>query len=330
VTSFIDGSQSAIRAKKVVNATYYEESVPSRATPSFQISPDANHVPINDLVNLAGSYKKFVVIGAGKTGVDAVTYLMQFVRDPSCITWVVSQDYWYVLRETIGSGELLEGIVSMLKILPSGISADDLFLGAEKQGLVVRLDPSILPTKFKCGVLSIEEVKLVQQVNVVRQGRVTQVTKTEISFVKGPSMTIDDQTLVVNAAALGNMPRTPKPIFDGNNITIQPIIFCNPALSAACCAFVEATYDSDDKKNAANVIVPHVLTPQQFPYTLYLTAKSLTTMEKNSNLLNFVTFNRTNWFFHMPLLKKLQILPAFLGESANLVKYWETSGRGQN
>jgi len=278
-------------------------------------------------VNLAGSYNKYVVLGAGKTGVDAVNYLMQFVKNPSCITWVVSQDYWYILRETIGSGELLEGLIGMVKSVQTGISADDLFLNAEKEGFLVRLSPSIMPTKFKCGILGMYEVNAVQQVNIVRQGRVTHVTKSEISFMKGPNMCIDDNTLVVNAAAMGNMPRKPTPVFDGNQITIQPLVFCNPTLSAACCGFMEASFDSDDKKNAHCVVVPHVLNPETFPYTLYLNSKSLIAMEKDSNLLNFVTFNRLNWFFHTPLWKKVQLLPAFLGESARLVKYWEESGR---
>jgi len=41
-----------------------------------------------------------VVIGAGKTGSDAITYLLRNGGvDQSAITWIISRDVWYIIRD---------------------------------------------------------------------------------------------------------------------------------------------------------------------------------------------------------------------------------------
>ncbi|KAL3923638.1 MAG: hypothetical protein SGARI_006178, partial [Bacillariaceae sp.] len=80
--------------KKVVDARYLQPDLPVHIPPKFTF--DANKikcVPVNELVNYNlnnnnKKYKRFVVIGGGKTGMDAIVYLLRSMNiDPSDITW---------------------------------------------------------------------------------------------------------------------------------------------------------------------------------------------------------------------------------------------------
>ena len=52
-----------------------ETPVPSLHTPSFMVDPDARFMAVNDLVNVSKPGSGFTVIGAGKTAMDACTWL---------------------------------------------------------------------------------------------------------------------------------------------------------------------------------------------------------------------------------------------------------------
>ena len=46
---------------------------------------------------------RYVVIGAGKTGMDAALHLLDSGVDSDNITWIISQDCWYSNRCGPGS-----------------------------------------------------------------------------------------------------------------------------------------------------------------------------------------------------------------------------------
>ena len=41
---------------------------------------------------------RYVVIGAGKTGIDALLHLLDIGVDPESIMWIISNDCWYFNR----------------------------------------------------------------------------------------------------------------------------------------------------------------------------------------------------------------------------------------
>jgi hypothetical protein len=41
---------------------------------------------------------RYVVIGAGKTGIDAVLHLLDIGVQQEAITWILSNDCWYFSR----------------------------------------------------------------------------------------------------------------------------------------------------------------------------------------------------------------------------------------
>ena len=61
---------------KIVDATYMNVEVPSMREPPFPVAADISIVPPNDLPKVSQPCAGYVVIGAGKTGMDAVFLLL--------------------------------------------------------------------------------------------------------------------------------------------------------------------------------------------------------------------------------------------------------------
>jgi len=60
-----------------VHACLNKVKVPSTHTPNFTVLPSVNMVPINNGISaLDKAYAGYVVIGNGKTGIDAVLHLL--------------------------------------------------------------------------------------------------------------------------------------------------------------------------------------------------------------------------------------------------------------
>ena len=100
--------------KKVVNATYMDVKVPSITKPRFEVHPEVNLLPINGIAKLHTPWDKYIILGSGKTGIDAVLFLMNQNVNPDKIIWIMPNDAWLVKRDTIqpsnlGTNQLLMG-----------------------------------------------------------------------------------------------------------------------------------------------------------------------------------------------------------------------------
>ena len=86
-----DGATSIRVRKKVVDARYLEPDLPVFVGPKFTYDDAVvKCIPVNELP-IVKSGKHYVVIGGGKTGMDAITYLQTEAKVvPSNVTWVVS------------------------------------------------------------------------------------------------------------------------------------------------------------------------------------------------------------------------------------------------
>ena len=60
--------------------------VPATTPPQYSVSDGVHLVPINKLAEIQAPWKRYVVIGAGKTGLDALLYLMdtKLIRKRLC------------------------------------------------------------------------------------------------------------------------------------------------------------------------------------------------------------------------------------------------------
>jgi len=77
-----------------------ETRVPSTTKPNFAVEDGVNIVPVNGLSRLSKPWARYVVIGAGKTGMDALLQLLDTGVSPDSILWVISQDCWYFNRDS--------------------------------------------------------------------------------------------------------------------------------------------------------------------------------------------------------------------------------------
>ena len=81
-------------------------SIPSTHTPRFEVGEGVRLVPPNALPQLwfgqakGGLPRRFVILGAGKTAMDAAVWLIGAGAPTDAIQWVVPRDSWLVNRIT--------------------------------------------------------------------------------------------------------------------------------------------------------------------------------------------------------------------------------------
>ena len=105
VTSLLSGKRCSVHARRFVDATYSRMRIPSTTPPTYTIAPGAACIPLNDLPRAAPAYDDFVVIGAGKTGMDACIWLLENGADPDRIRWIVPRDSWILNRANFQPGD---------------------------------------------------------------------------------------------------------------------------------------------------------------------------------------------------------------------------------
>jgi len=254
ITSLLSGDQVQAHAGRFVDATHSRMNVPATSTPSYTVSPTATCIPLNQLARRASAFDEFVVIGAGKTGMDACIWLLDHGAHPDRIRWVVPRDSWVLNRRDFQPGDenfatSCAAIADQVEAVVMAESEADIFLRLEATGGLRRIDPTVVPEAYHCAILSDGELEALRQIrNVVRLGRVVAIHADRIELEHGnvPSGSL---TLHVDCSANG-IPSYPSvPIFEGNRITLQWVRTCQPTFSAALVGFVEATFDDDETKN---------------------------------------------------------------------------------
>lgn len=260
--SKLSGQQHEVSVnRKTIDATYLNTTVPLSHTPNFLVDEGVNFMPLNHLPNIKTPPAGYVVVGGGKTGIDAVVFLLEKHVNPDDITWIVSRDAWLIDRQTTQPTEefFIDSIgnqAHQAEAIASSSSIDDMFSRLEQAGVFLRLDKDVWPTMFHGATISQMELKALQQVkNVVRMGRVTHIKKDRVILEKGEIQTSPEHIHVdCSASAITNL--AIKPIFQGDLITPQTVRSYQPVFSAAFIAHVEATYPNDDIKNKICKVVP--------------------------------------------------------------------------
>jgi hypothetical protein len=239
--------------RKVVDATYLQAQVPSRHTPSFTVGPDARVVPVNGLVEPTEPASQYVVLGAGKTGIDACLWLLDHGVAPERIQWVRPRDMWLLDRARFQPlaqvGSIMEGHSLEVEALASASSVDDLFRRLEECGQLLRIDEQVEPTMFRCATVSRQELDELRRItDVVRLGHVLRIERDRLVLERGEVPT-GPGTVHVDCTAEGIPTTGSRPVFEPGRITVQPVRLCVPCFNAALIGYVEATRDDDDEKN---------------------------------------------------------------------------------
>ncbi len=265
VTSLLSSATTTVKWRKFVDGTHSQMRIPSRTKPSYSVAAEATCVPVNDIPRRAAEFSSFVVVGAGKTAMDAVNWLLQNGATPESIRWIMPRDFWLLNRANFQPGpeffaRVADDLANQVEAFANATTVDELFFDLERRGHLRRIDPEVKPEAYHCAVVSDLELEQLRRIkNIVRLGHVTAIELNQIVLEHGTIPTGPD-VLHIDCSATG-IPRLPgKPIFEGDRITLQFVRFCQPIFSAAMIAQVEATFDNEADKN-------RVCTPQAIPNT---------------------------------------------------------------
>ena len=251
-------------ARRIVDATYMRVTVPSMCPPPYAVAPGVDCVPPNDLPRLAGR-ECYVVVGAGKTGIDACLWLVGQGIAPDRLTWIMPRDSWLLDRATIQPGPLFAdrikaNFTAQLQAIAEAASLEDLFARLENAGVLLRLDPAIRPTMYRCATVTYAELEQLRRItDVVRMGHVQRIDAGRL-VLDGGDVTMDTSALYVDCTADGAEKLPATEVFDAGRIVLQSVRGCQQVFSAALIAHVEAAHadDPDDaEKNRLCRPVPH-------------------------------------------------------------------------
>lgn len=260
--SLVSNAQWSVKAGKLVDATYMHVTVPSMREPPYELEEGVSCVPPNGLGAVAGQFDRYVVVGAGKTGMDACLFLLKNAVAPEQIVWVMPRDSWMLDRANIQPGELFaeslgQGFVRQMQATIEATSVDDLFRRLTECGQLLRFDPHVFPTMYRCATVTQAELEQLRRItNIIRLGHVQRIERNKIVLEQGDIET-SSKTLHVDCSADGLARRPVRAVFDQDTITLQSVRTCQQVFSAAFIGHVEATGTNEQLKNELCTPVPH-------------------------------------------------------------------------
>ncbi|MBI2378140.1 MAG: NAD(P)-binding protein [Deltaproteobacteria bacterium] len=240
--------------RKIVDTTYLEGTIPATSPPPFEVAEGARCVPAGAITRLEARPERFVIVGAGKTALDVLGWLLEQGVPASALCWIKPREAWWINRRfeqphTL-SPDLYRGVAIQLEAMAEATSVDDLFARLEEKSFFLRVDPKVKPSMFRGAIVSEGEIELLRQIeNVVRLGHVRRIERDSI-LLDGGRIPTDERTVHVHCAASALVQPPKRPIFEKDRVTIQPYQWGFACYSAALLGVVEANIESDEEKNA--------------------------------------------------------------------------------
>ena len=239
--------------RKTIDTAYLEGTIPATSPPPFEVAQGVLCVPVAAITCLEERPERYVIVGAGKTALDACVWLLEQGVPASAICWIKPREAWWMNRrfqqpQTLAA-ELYRGVALQLEAMAEAMSVNDLFARLEAERFFLRIDTSVKPSMFRGALLSEGEVTLLRRIeNVVRMGHVRRIERDAIVLDEGRIPT-DERTLHVHCAAraLARPPR--RPIFEPGRLTNQPFQWGFACYQAAMLGVIEATVENDEEKN---------------------------------------------------------------------------------
>ncbi len=261
--------------RRIVDGTFMSVEVPFVRPPPYPVDPDVSVVPPNGLPQIKRPWERYVVIGAGKTGIDAILFLLDEGVSPDRVQWIVSNDAWLWNRATVQPGFVLKTLTAQVESIVDATNIDEVFLELERQGSMLRIDTGILPSKWRCATVDRRELAALRQVeNVVRLGRVERISAGEIQLEAGTVAAVED-TLFIDCSANGLARLEPRPLFSEGRVTLQSVFMCQQTFSAALIAHLELLGISDERRNQVCTAAPHPELKEDLPSSLLTSLQNL-------------------------------------------------------
>lgn len=287
--------------KKLVDTTYLQTKVPSTHPPKYAIAPGVNCIPLNALPQVKQPPSGYVVIGSGKTGIDACLWLLENGAPPDAITWIMPRDAWYLNRAKVQPGEEFfaqsyGAFAQQLEAVAAATSMDDLLARLSATRELLRLDEAVQPTMFHSAIMSESElVELKRIKHIVRLGRVQRIDADQI-VLDGGTLASDSNRLYVDCSASAIVLRPIIPVFQGRKITPQFVRTVQPTFSAAFIAHVEASFEDEGEKNALCGVIPLPDKPSDWLRMLAVNMANQQRWSKHKDLQMWIMQSRLDGF----------------------------------
>lgn len=297
------GEKYEFRArKKFVDATYLNVTVPSQREPDFKVLGGARAVAVNALPKVISEHRNFIIVGSGKTGMDAVLFLLTHRIAPERITWVMPSDAWMFSRFDVNPGRKFSDPVTQYAIglLQAALEAtdyEDYFRRLVARNLVLQLDPSVKPKRWRCATFTPLELEQLRRVrNVVRKGYLKAASPVEMTMSEGSHPTPED-AVFVDCAADG-LPKVPMvPVFSGNRITLQTVRMCQQVYSAGFIGNVECNVVADEaRKNELTRPVPLPYTDADYLRCAIANSLNMVAWLSEPAIVKWINASRTDLF----------------------------------
>ncbi|MFT6093276.1 MAG: hypothetical protein ACJA2Q_001172, partial [Pseudohongiellaceae bacterium] len=206
-TSLLTAEQYKVEVnKKTVDATYLKTTVPSTHTPNFSIAAGIRFMPLNDLPRITTRPDNYVIVGGGKTGIDACLWLLENGVDANSISWVMPRDAWLIDRKNTQPTEeffndAIGAQANQMEAIANSESVEGMFKNLEDAGVFLRIDKSVWPKMFHGATISSLELTELRRIkNIIRMGRVLDVGIDEIVLEQG-SIATPANSLFVDCSA---------------------------------------------------------------------------------------------------------------------------------
>jgi hypothetical protein len=244
-----------------VDATYMASRVPATDPPPFAVADGVRCVPVGELTTLATPPAGYVIVGGGKTALDAICWLLDRGTDPDDVTWIRPRDSWILNRAFFqpGRSRTFAGIVMQLEAMAASESVEEVYERCEADEVMLRTDRAVVPTMMKGGTVSLRELEQLRRIeNVVRLGHVERIESDRIVLEQGSIPTTSDH-LHVHCAASGLSDNPPRAIFTDETILLQLVTRVSLTLSGALQGFLETTGRTTEEKNrlCPPTVMPH-------------------------------------------------------------------------
>ncbi len=258
----LSGASYDVAYDKLVNCTYLNTTVPLTHTPNFDVADNVRFMPLNALPNITNTPDAYVIIGGGKTGIDACLWLLENGIDPDLISWVISRDAWMLDRKNTQIGEAfffdtMGAQAGQFEAIAKADSPEDMFDRLEACGYFVRLDPNVRPQMFHGATISQPELAQLRRIkNIIRMGHVTKISTEKMTLQQGEVPATADTVFIDCSASAIKDYSGDIPVFDGDTITPQTVRSYQPVFSASFIAHIEASDKTEDEKNEYCKVVP--------------------------------------------------------------------------
>jgi hypothetical protein len=299
----LGGEEIGVAARRVVT-THVEIIVPSMRSPSYAVGAGVDCVPPNALPRIRQARDRYVIVGAGKTAMDACLWLLGHGVPAARLTWIKPRDSWMLDRASIQPGpqfakRVLRDFSNQLGAVLEADSLPDLFGILEAKGCLQRIDTSVEPTMYRCAIVSNAELDQLRRISdVVRMGHIQSIEPARITLEDG-TLEVDGSALYIDCSADGFARIEPTTIFSDTGIALQAVRTCQPAFSAAVIGHVEATYPDDDTRNAYCNPVPYPSEPTDWLRMMLAFNKNQLRWFSDPDMMAWVDTARLNVLHHV-------------------------------